>query len=261
MFDVTMGSVTPLWDFHTGVVPAREQLDEALKGTVPTGGTTQVDRQAGTARLADPEARIDLGGHRQRLHRRRAGPVPGRRRVRLRLREPGRQRAHRGLAARRDPLAHRRARPEEPRGAARRRPGVDGKVGGEPQRPVRAQLHQGRRVSTTTFSAPRTACPSRPTWAAPRSSLSTRSLDGDWLLHHAVRPGGQGGPGVRRGSPAARGTSSSSTPTTTSSCRAACATRCAWSSPGRSATCGRACGRRAYRRSSTTRGRCFWSSA
>ena len=31
VFDVTMGSVTPLWDFHNAVVPSRESLDEALK--------------------------------------------------------------------------------------------------------------------------------------------------------------------------------------------------------------------------------------
>ena len=60
VFDVTMGSVTPLWDFHTGVVPAREQLDEALRHV--DWRMIEVDRQAGTARLADPEARIDLGG-------------------------------------------------------------------------------------------------------------------------------------------------------------------------------------------------------
>lgn len=60
VFDVTMGSVTPLWNFHEGVVPAREQLDEALKHV--DWHMIEVDRAAGTARLADPQARIDLGG-------------------------------------------------------------------------------------------------------------------------------------------------------------------------------------------------------
>lgn len=60
VFDVTMGSVTPLWDFHEGVVPAREELDEALRHV--DWRMIEVDRVAGTARLADPHARIDLGG-------------------------------------------------------------------------------------------------------------------------------------------------------------------------------------------------------
>ena len=60
VFDVTMGSVTPLWNFHEGVVPSREQLDEALRHV--DWRMIEVDRAAGTARLADPQARIDLGG-------------------------------------------------------------------------------------------------------------------------------------------------------------------------------------------------------
>lgn len=60
VFDVTMGSVTPLWNFHEGVVPTREALDEALKHV--DWRMIEVDREAGTARLADSEARIDLGG-------------------------------------------------------------------------------------------------------------------------------------------------------------------------------------------------------
>lgn len=60
VFDVTMGSVTPLWDFHEGVVPAREELDEALRHV--DWRMIEVDRVAGTARLVDPHARIDLGG-------------------------------------------------------------------------------------------------------------------------------------------------------------------------------------------------------
>ncbi len=60
VFDVTMGSVTPLWDFHKGVVPERARLDEALKHV--GWKMIEVDRVAGTVRLTDPQARIDLGG-------------------------------------------------------------------------------------------------------------------------------------------------------------------------------------------------------
>ncbi len=60
VFDVTMGSVTPLWNFHEGVIPSREELDEALKHV--DWHMIEVDRAAGTARLTDPQARIDLGG-------------------------------------------------------------------------------------------------------------------------------------------------------------------------------------------------------
>lgn len=60
VFDVTMGSVTPLWDFHKGVLPERAALDEALRHV--GWRMIEVDRAAGTARLADPAARIDLGG-------------------------------------------------------------------------------------------------------------------------------------------------------------------------------------------------------
>jgi thiamine biosynthesis lipoprotein len=60
VFDVTMGSVTPLWDFHTGRVPEPEALREALSHV--GWRAIEVDREHGTARLADPVARIDLGG-------------------------------------------------------------------------------------------------------------------------------------------------------------------------------------------------------
>lgn len=60
VFDVTMGSITPLWDFHKGVVPERAQLDEALRHV--GWKMIEVDRAAGMVRLADPQARIDLGG-------------------------------------------------------------------------------------------------------------------------------------------------------------------------------------------------------
>lgn len=60
VFDVTMGSVTPLWNFHEGVVPSREALDEALSHV--DWRAIEVDFDRGMARLTDPAARIDLGG-------------------------------------------------------------------------------------------------------------------------------------------------------------------------------------------------------
>lgn len=60
VFDVTMGSVTPLWNFHAGVIPAREELDRALSHV--DYRKVEVDRAAGTVRMGDPQARLDLGG-------------------------------------------------------------------------------------------------------------------------------------------------------------------------------------------------------
>lgn len=60
VFDVTMGSVTPLWDFHNGVVPDRAELDEALRHV--DWHMVEVDRDRRRVRLADPVARLDLGG-------------------------------------------------------------------------------------------------------------------------------------------------------------------------------------------------------
>lgn len=60
VFDITMGAVTPLWDFHQGVVPNREALDEALRHV--GWRLVECDPQRRAVRLADPEARIDLGG-------------------------------------------------------------------------------------------------------------------------------------------------------------------------------------------------------
>lgn len=60
VFDVTMGSVTPLWDFHNAVVPSREALDEALKHV--GWKMIECDPQRRAVRLTDPVARLDLGG-------------------------------------------------------------------------------------------------------------------------------------------------------------------------------------------------------
>ena len=60
VFDVTMGSVTPLWNFHEGVLPERAALDEALKHV--DWRMIECDDGRRAVRLADPQARIDLGG-------------------------------------------------------------------------------------------------------------------------------------------------------------------------------------------------------
>lgn len=60
VFDVTMGSVTPLWDFHNGVVPTRGALDAALAHV--GWKMIECDPERRAVRLADPQARIDLGG-------------------------------------------------------------------------------------------------------------------------------------------------------------------------------------------------------
>ncbi|MBR2834891.1 MAG: FAD:protein FMN transferase [Coriobacteriales bacterium] len=60
VFDITMGIVTPLWDFHEGIIPREEDLSEALKHV--DWRMLEVDKEHNTARLADPVARVDLGG-------------------------------------------------------------------------------------------------------------------------------------------------------------------------------------------------------
>ena len=62
-FDVTMGTVTSLWDFHKGVVPSRLALAEALPH-VGYGKVTAGESANGSATLAiaDPKTILDLGG-------------------------------------------------------------------------------------------------------------------------------------------------------------------------------------------------------
>ncbi len=60
LFDVTMGTVTSLWDFHTGKVPSARSLDEALGHL--GWGHVQVDRTASTLTIDDPATVLDLGG-------------------------------------------------------------------------------------------------------------------------------------------------------------------------------------------------------
>lgn len=62
-FDITMGTVTSLWDFHAGVVPSGLALARAL----PHVGCERIrlgeDASGGpTLTIADPETVLDLGG-------------------------------------------------------------------------------------------------------------------------------------------------------------------------------------------------------
>lgn len=64
LFDVTVGSVVRLWNFHEGVVPERADVERALAHVdwralrVSEVG----ERGASWAQLADPQAAVDVGG-------------------------------------------------------------------------------------------------------------------------------------------------------------------------------------------------------
>lgn len=58
LFDVTMGSVTRLWDLKNQIVPAREDVREALQHV----DYRTVEVNGNTVRLKDPLACLDLGG-------------------------------------------------------------------------------------------------------------------------------------------------------------------------------------------------------
>lgn len=58
LFDITIGAVSSLWDFHEGVVPDADLLAEAVRHV--DYHKLQVDGRSVT--LGDPEARLDLGG-------------------------------------------------------------------------------------------------------------------------------------------------------------------------------------------------------
>ena len=58
LFDITIGAVTELWDFSEGVVADPAALERAL----PHVGWEGVSVEGTTVTLADPDARIDLGG-------------------------------------------------------------------------------------------------------------------------------------------------------------------------------------------------------
>ena len=58
LYDITMGTVTHLWDFHQQVVPDATAIDEALAHV----GWEHVHVDRDTVVLDDPRTRIDLGG-------------------------------------------------------------------------------------------------------------------------------------------------------------------------------------------------------
>lgn len=58
LFDITIGAVSELWDFDTGVVPDADELAEALTHV----GWTNLSIEGTTVMLADPQAKLDLGG-------------------------------------------------------------------------------------------------------------------------------------------------------------------------------------------------------
>lgn len=60
LFDITIGAVSALWDFHEGIRPMDTQIAEAL--THVDWHSVAVDEAACTVTLADPLAKLDLGG-------------------------------------------------------------------------------------------------------------------------------------------------------------------------------------------------------
>ncbi len=58
LFDITIGTVSELWDFTEGVVPAPDALSEAL----PHVGWEHVHVEGTRVQLDDPHTHLDLGG-------------------------------------------------------------------------------------------------------------------------------------------------------------------------------------------------------
>lgn len=60
LFDISIGAVSTLWDFHAGTRPS----DEAIAAALPHVGWrgVHVDERAATVTLDDPAAKLDLGG-------------------------------------------------------------------------------------------------------------------------------------------------------------------------------------------------------
>lgn len=58
LFDITVGGVSSLWDFASGVKPT----DEAVKAALPHVGYRNISLDGNTVTLADPETMLDLGG-------------------------------------------------------------------------------------------------------------------------------------------------------------------------------------------------------
>ena len=61
-FDITMGTVTRLWDFHNAVVPHRLQLSRALGHVGVSRVRTSCTGDSHTLAIDDPETVLDLGG-------------------------------------------------------------------------------------------------------------------------------------------------------------------------------------------------------
>ena len=60
LFDITIGAVSTLWDFTEGARPAPEAIADALPHV--DWRCIEIDEEALTVRLADPQAKLDLGG-------------------------------------------------------------------------------------------------------------------------------------------------------------------------------------------------------
>ncbi len=62
VFDVTTGCLTRLWDFHQGIVPEKQTLQQAVQHV--DWHTVSVFQENDTwyAQLADPDAALDVGG-------------------------------------------------------------------------------------------------------------------------------------------------------------------------------------------------------
>ena len=61
-FDITVGGVTELWDFHADPEDAKLPDAEAISEAVKHVGYDKVEIAGNKVRLTDPETRIDLGG-------------------------------------------------------------------------------------------------------------------------------------------------------------------------------------------------------
>ena len=60
LFDITIGAVSTLWDFTEGVRPSPEAIADALPHV--DWRCIEIDEEALTVHLADPQAKLDLGG-------------------------------------------------------------------------------------------------------------------------------------------------------------------------------------------------------
>ena len=62
LFDVTVGSVVQLWNFHEGVVPDRATVEQALAHVDWRALHVGSDEHGAWAQLDDPHAAVDVGG-------------------------------------------------------------------------------------------------------------------------------------------------------------------------------------------------------